>query len=273
MQLEDHIGDICRKARIQTGTSMELATAAAEVDKDTLHAFETNGMEIGQVNVAALAGLLGLDVAKAERVAEGWEPASVDLSVWRELRMITTAEGFEVNSFLIWEAKSKVAALFDTGWFADDAFNLIDKHDLDLQHLFITHMHGDHVAAIGPVRKRYPGVQLHSNSEHSPMEQRVGSGESLSIGGLIVHVRLTPGHALDGVTYVVGGWPGGAPMIAVVGDAIFAGSMGKDFSTPQLAQQKIREEILTLPLDTLVCPGHGPLTTIAEERENNPFFP
>ena len=106
MQLEDHIGDICRKARIQTDTSMELATAAAGVGEDSLHAFETNGMEIERVNVAALARLLGLDVAKAERIAEGWEPASVDLSVWRELRMITTAEGFEVNSFLIWEAKS-----------------------------------------------------------------------------------------------------------------------------------------------------------------------
>jgi glyoxylase-like metal-dependent hydrolase (beta-lactamase superfamily II) len=48
--------------------------------------------------------------------------------------------------------------------------------------------------------------------------------------------------------------------------------MGKDFNTPELAQRKIREEILSLPPETLVCPGHGPLTTIAEELENNPFF-
>ena len=273
MPLEDHIGDVCRKARIQTNTSMEAATAAAGVDKASLHAFETDGIEAASVNVVALARVLGLDAAKAERIAGGWGPASVDLSLWQELRMITTAEGFEVNSFLIWDAKLKVAALFDTGWFADDIFKLIDDYDLDLQHLFITHMHGDHVAAIGPVRKRHPGVRLHSNSEHAPMEQRVDSGKSVSVGDLIVDARLTPGHASDGVTYVVRGWPGGAPMVAVVGDAIFAGSMGKDFDTPQLAQQKIREEILSLPSDTLVCPGHGPLTTIAEEKENNPFFP
>ena len=271
--LEDHIGDICRKARTQTNTSIEAATAAAGVDEALLHAFETDGIEAASVNVVALARLLGLGAAKAERIAGGWEPASVDLSLWQELRMVTTAEGFEVNSFLICDTKSKVAALFDTGWFADDIFKLIDDHYLDLQHLFITHMHGDHVAAIGPVRKRHPGVRLHSNSEHAPKEQRVDSGKSVSVGDLIVDVRLTPGHSSDGVTYVVRGWHDDAPMIAVAGDAIFAGSMGKDFSTPQLAQQKIREEILSLPSDTLVCPGHGPLTTIVEEKENNPFFP
>ena len=273
MPLEDHIGDICRKARIQTNTSMEVATAAAEVNEDSLHAFETDGMEVSAVNVVKLSVLLGLNEVKAKRIAEGWEPESVDLERWRELRMVTTAEGFEVNSFLAWDVQSRAAALFDTGWFADNIFKLIDDHDLDLQHLFITHMHGDHVAAIGSVRKRHPGVRLHSNSKHAPKDQRVIFGESVSVGALIVDARLTPGHASDGVTYVISGWPDGAPMTAVVGDAIFAGSMGKDFNTPQLAQGKIREEILSLPSDTLICPGHGPLTTIAEEKENNPFFP
>lgn len=272
MLLEDHIGDICRKARIQTNTSMEAATTAAEVDEVLLHTFETDGMESVTINVAALAGLLGLDVVKAERIAAGWEPVPADLGSWRELRMVTTSEGFEVNSFLAWDSQSKAAALFDTGWFAGEIFKLIDEHGLDLQHLFITHMHGDHVAAMAAVRKRYPKVKLHSNSEHAPKEQRVIPDESVSVGALRVDARLTPGHASDGVTYVIDGWPDNAPIAAVVGDAIFAGSMGKDFNTPLLAQQKIREEIFTLPLDTLVCPGHGPLTTIGEERENNPFF-
>ena len=71
---------------------------------------------------------------------------------------------------------------------------------------------------------------------------------------------------------MVGGWSGDAPAVAVVGDAIFAGSMGKDFNTPELAREKVREEILSLPSETLICPGHGPLTTVGEELENNPFF-
>ncbi len=60
--------------------------------------------------------------------------------------------------------------------------------------------------------------------------------------------------------------------MAIVGDAIFSGSMGGAAQNGALAKQKIREQILSLPPDTLVCPGHGPLTTIAEEKANNPFF-
>ena len=76
----------------------------------------------------------------------------------------------------------------------------------------------------------------------------------------------------DGVTFVIDGWENNAPAVAIVGDAIFAGSMGKDFNTPQLAKAKVLEEILSLPDDTLICPGHGPLTTVGEEKEYKPFF-
>ena len=60
--------------------------------------------------------------------------------------------------------------------------------------------------------------------------------------------------------------------MAVVGDAIFAGSMGRGNPDYSLARQKVREQILTLPPATLICPGHGPLTTVAQEQAHNPFF-
>jgi len=63
-----------------------------------------------------------------------------------------------------------------------------------------------------------------------------------------------------------------APAVAVVGDALFAGSMGRGFQSWELAKQKIREQIFTLPPATLICPGHGPLTTVAEEEAHNAFF-
>ena len=141
-----------------------------------------------------------------------------------------------------------------------------------MRHLFITHMHGDHVAAMGQIRKRWPEIQIYSNNEGAPKKTRVQTGKTVGVGCMGVTVRLTPGHAIDGVTYVVDGWRGGVPAVAVVGDAIFSGSMGKDFSTPELARSKVREEILTLPGETLICPGHGPLTTVSEELAHNPFF-
>lgn len=272
MPLEDHIGDICRKARLQTNTEMSDCAAIAGLSQDELSAWETDGVSGREINVEALAELVGLSPVKALAIAGGWKPGGVDMSRWRELRMITTKEGFEVNSFVVWDSVTRQAALFDTGWFADEIFRLADKEKLNVEHLFITHMHGDHVAALGDVRGRWPEIQLHTNNSGAPERNRVTHGQTVSVGGLKVAVRLTPGHADDGVTYVLEGWANTAPPVAVVGDAIFAGSMGKDFSTPELAQSKVREEILSLPADTLICPGHGPLTTVGEETANNPFF-
>jgi glyoxylase-like metal-dependent hydrolase (beta-lactamase superfamily II) len=60
--------------------------------------------------------------------------------------------------------------------------------------------------------------------------------------------------------------------VAIVGDAVFAGSMGKGNHSWQQARDGVVSQILTLPEDTLICPGHGPLTTVGEEKANNPFF-
>ena len=272
MSLEDHIGDVCRKARLQTRTPIEDASSASGLTESQLQEWETEGVIEVPVNVAALAERLGLDAAKALRVVSGWVPQTVDITRWSELRVVITEEVFEVNSFMAWDAELRVAAIFDTGWFADDLFRIADENELSVRNLFITHMHGDHEAAIGDVRKHWPEIELHSNNSGSPERSRVVPGAVVAVGGLSVTVRLTPGHAEDGVTYVIEGWPDGAPAVAVVGDAIFAGSMGKDFNTPELAQAKVRDEILSLPVDTLICPGHGPLTTVAEEQSNNPFF-
>ena len=63
--------------------------------------------------------------------------------------------------------------------------------------------------------------------------------------------------------YVVSGWPGGAPHVAFVGDTIFAGSLAKGFVSAAQLRENTREQILTLPPETLLCPGHGPVTTVA----------
>jgi glyoxylase-like metal-dependent hydrolase (beta-lactamase superfamily II) len=74
------------------------------------------------------------------------------------------------------------------------------------------------------------------------------------------------------VTYIIGNFPEDAPSVAIVGDAIFAGSMGGAPEHFDLAKQKVKDQILSLPAETLLGPGHGPLTTVAQEKANNPFF-
>jgi len=160
----------------------------------------------------------------------------------------------------------------DTGLDAQPILYCLAKNNLTLCHIFITHSHWDHVEALPKIREAWPKARVHSGSQSAPVDQRNKPSEIVHVGGLRVTHRETPGHAEDGVTYLVGNWQEDAPHVAVVGDTIFAGSMGRGNQSWDLARQKVREQILSLPPATLLCPGHGPLTTVAEEKAHNPFF-
>jgi len=273
MNLEDHLGDVIRKARMMTKMSPADVAKAAGLTEAELSALEDSGIIGKRPDFAALAGQIGLHAGKLERLAAGWLPSEKDLSTWRELRVFTTVgEGMAVNCYLVWDEVTRDAATFDTGWDAKPMLKTIEENKLLLRHVFITHSHHDHVAGLEEIRKAFPKVKLHSSSKHAPVEQRNKPNEIVHLGGLRVTYRDTPGHAEDGVTYIVGNWQDDAPHVGMVGDAIFAASMGGAPMHGPLAKKQIREQILTLPPDTLICPGHGPLTTVAEEQANNPFF-
>jgi len=273
MNLEDHLGDVIRKARAMSGSSTEAAAEAAGLTPTELAALEESGNVTKRPNFAALALLIGLHAGKLESLAHGWLPPGINMSCWHELRQCsTTRRGNQVHCYLVWDAVTREAALFDTGWEAQAVLGMIADNQLQLRHLFLTHTHEDHIAGMATIRERHPSVRLHSGSRHAPPDQRIGRTDLIHLGSLRIANRDTPGHAEDGMTYIVGTWPENAPQVAIVGDAIFAGSMGGAPQHGALAKQKVRDQILSLPLDTLICPGHGPLTTVAEEKANNPFF-
>jgi hydroxyacylglutathione hydrolase len=273
MTLEDHLGDVIRKGRMAAGLSSEAAAQAAGVTTSVLAEIESSGKPAGSMNFSALGKALGIDGAKLERLAKGWLPKPVDLGQWRELRVITTeGSGYTVNAFLIWDEVTREAALFDAGWDAAPALELISANQLQLKHFFLTHSHEDHIAGLAKIRETHPKVRLHSNSKGAPPDQRNRANDFLHLGSLRITNRDTPGHAEDGVTYIIGNFAEDAPNVAIVGDAIFAGSIGRGNQSWDLAKQKVREQILSLPGPTLICPGHGPLTTVEEEKANNPFF-
>ena len=274
MQLEDHLGDLCAKARAMSGISTTAAASAAGLSEAELADLEAAGQAPAKAKLAALGQLVGLDPAKLVAIAAGWLPTKKDLSIWRELRVFTTqdTDGLTVNCYLVWDEVTRDAALFGTGLEAPPILDCIAAEQLALKHIFITHSHWDHVEALPPLRAAWPKARLHSSSQSAPVDQRNKPAEITHLGGLRITYRETPGHAEDGVTYLVGNWQEDAPLVALVGDAIFAGSMGRGNPDWKLARQKVREQILTLPADTLLCPGHGPLTTVAEEQAHNPFF-
>ena len=275
MNLEDHLGDIIRKGRLAANVPPEIAARAAGLSVAELATLEQSAQTGTQMkpNLSVLASAIGLHPGKLQSIADGWRPVEKDLSLWRELRVFQTEQnGITVNSYLAWDEVSREAALFDTGWNAQSALDAIAENHVQLQHIFLTHMHDDHVAGLAALREKFPKAHIHTNAKSAPPQQRNRANDFFHLGSLRITNRDTPGHAEDGVTYIIGTWPEDASHVAVVGDAIFAGSIGTGLQSWDLAKQKIREQIFSLPPDTLICPGHGPLTTVAEEKANNPFF-
>ena len=273
MTLEDHLGDVIRKARKASGRSAADAARSAELHDTELVSLEESGKFTKRPNFSGLAAAVGLDAKKLEQLADGWRPTPVDLGAWRELRMVsTTRDGNMVNNYLVWDEVSREAAIFDTGWEAAPALKLIEENGLSLRHIFLTHSHEDHIAALGQFREAFPKLHLHTNSKAAPPQHRNRANDCLHLGSLRITNRDTPGHAEDGVIYLVGNWPDDAPHVAIIGDTIFAGSLASGFISTDMLKKNVQEKIFSLPPETLLCPGHGPVTTVAEEKAHNPFF-
>jgi len=171
MNLEDHPGDIIRKARGMSTVSAASAASAAGISETELSALEESGRSAQKINFAALGKILGLNPQKLEIIANGWLPAKKDLSIWHELRpFTTTGEDFSVNCYLVWDEVTRDAALFDTGLDARPVLDCIAAEQLFLRHIFITHSHYDHVEALPKFREAFPKVRIHSSSKNAPVD-------------------------------------------------------------------------------------------------------
>ena len=201
-----------------------------------------------------------------------WTPQPAELAGLAQFN--TPFEDMTVNSYLVWDPAGKQAAAFDTGANATPMIDFVAQNGLSLEYIFLTHTHPDHIADLAKLSgatgcKRILCHQRETRAGRRHLRHR-GSASRGTSAALQVEPRLTWGHSKGGVTYVVRGLK---QPVAIVGDAIFASSMGGGIVSYADALLTNRREIMSLPDSTIVCPGHGPLTTIAEEKVHNPFFP
>jgi glyoxylase-like metal-dependent hydrolase (beta-lactamase superfamily II) len=177
-----------------------------------------------------------------------------------------------VNAYLVWDPETRLAAAFDTGADATTLVEELKKHNLTLQDVYLTHTHIDHVTELDRLLEKAGG----SVGVHTPEAEPIGGaapfqpGVTFSLGKLHIETRDTSGHSAGGTTYHIHGL--NAPL-AIVGDAIFAGSAGGIRADYRAGLKRIRDNILTAQDNTVLAPGHGPLTTVKLEKEYNPFFP
>ncbi len=265
--LEDSFTDIVGKT--QRGLKLaddELARRAA-VSLDDLSRVKTG--EVVETALPKLAAALGLGAAALTASAKkSWHPNPVTVPGLAQFN--TTYEDMTVNAYLVWDAKTREAAVFDTGADCGPIWQAVSTHGLAVRHILLTHTHPDHIADLARL-KQQTGAPAHvCRLEAIPGTEPFAAGHRFTLGGLSIDTRQTSGHSVGGITFVISGL---ARPVAVVGDAIFAGSMGGGMISFADALANNRKHIFTLPDETVLCPGHGPLTTVGEEKRHNPFYP
>lgn len=265
--LEDGWRDVLGKALRGVGLSPCELSARAGIDPARVESLL--GGQLDRESLRACAGPLGLDPAKLDALASGLYQAG-EVVPPEGLRVDTTPFGdMLVNSYLIHDPASRVAAAFDTGSDCDALLSEIARLDLKLESIFLTHSHGDHVIELDRLAEKTGATAWISEREPLDGARPFPAGTAFRIGQLHIETRLTWGHSPGGITYVVRGL---SRPVAVVGDALFAGSIGGPKVDLGAAISTISEHILSLDDSTVLCPGHGPLTTVGEQKKSNPFF-
>ncbi|HSZ27966.1 MAG TPA: MBL fold metallo-hydrolase [Chthoniobacterales bacterium] len=265
--LEDLFEDIVGKAQRGLQVSDQDLCQRAHLSQEDLRPLKKGSGTLA--GVPGLAEALGLGPkALAASYSKDWYPTDVP-AIDGAKQFNTPLIDMTVNAYLIWDPETKEAAVFDTGADASELLAFVDSAGLTVKYLFLTHTHQDHVADLGAIVKRTHAEIFSPDLERLPETKIVREGDQLRLGKLRIEARLTNGHSPGGTSYVVHGLQN---TVAVVGDSLFAGSMGGAPNDYQKALRNNMEKLLSLPVDTLVCPGHGPLTTIGNEREHNPFF-
>ena len=277
MQLEDEFGDVVGKAR--RGQEMSTAQLARlsglrEQELDEIEAYRlTPDIE----TVDRLADILGLARDKL-RASVGKRffplfPAGRPV-VGAVVEMLVLGRDFLMNGYVAGCAETRQGTVIDPGFEAEKLLKTVETLDLDIVSVLLTHGHGDHTGALSEVCQATGAPAFISRADaamlgnlRTKIEGELEEGQILTVGKLRFRVIATGGHTPGGMTI-------SHDQFAFVGDALFAGSLGGTRSRVAYEGQRqaVREGILALEDQVILYPGHGPATTVGEEKTNNPFF-
>jgi hydroxyacylglutathione hydrolase len=272
--LEDELGDVLEKAmRHSRQTEQDLAArtgVSADKIRDAID--YRYDLEPGELHKLAVA--LNLNEIGLSALAQGRYPLPEISGLPFCLYPLRTPHGIGVaNAYVVADCSLSTGLLFDTGADYTLLRRVWPKNIRKLEAVFVTHAEMEHVGALRNVIAEFGSVPVF-RPEGAQVDGAlaIGEGARLSFGGFEVKTLRTPGHAEAHNCYIVGTprLPTAAPLL-ISGDVLFAGSVGAPFFCRDRLAENLKRLFNQLPDHTVVAPGHGPLSTIFNERRYNPF--
>ena len=272
IKLEDELGDVLEKARDAKDWSQADLARTAQVSPDVIAQIENYETVPDDNTIINLAHVLDLHPPSLIDLARGnWVPLppTPDPEKFEVVCLNLLVGSYPVKCYLLICRETRSSAVIDTGGNPDAVIKKATELGLKPEKILLTHAHFDHAGGLEKLDKAFACPAWIDKKEPKPSGSRnykyIADGEILKLGKINIEILFTPGHTPGGVSYKVGD-------TVFSGDSIFAGSMGRANSSWPRLFESITQKLLTLPDETRLFPGHGPATTVREEKMHNPFF-
>jgi hydroxyacylglutathione hydrolase len=198
---------------------------------------------------------------------------------------------FEENTYVLWQDGQAQVLVVDPGLEPELILDFLQERGLEVAAMLNTHGHADHIGGNTLLKQRFPQAPIIAGAREAgfltdanlnlsapfgmpivspPADQLVREGDVLELAGIRLEVLDIPGHSPGHVVFV----HRANPCLVFGGDVLFRGSVGRTDlpgGSPDLLLQGIRTKLFLLPGDTVIYPGHGPVTTVDHEKHTNPF--
>lgn len=276
MPLEDDFCDILKKSRTGQGLSLGDVSRMTGLSGGDISALERGEQVRDRADVQVLAKALGLRTEPLSQIAiDRWEPSPQDPLAWVET-VHGSVGGYGVKGYLVHDEGE--AVVIDTAYHAAGMIDLLVQRGLRLVAICLTHGHADHADGIDqilthrevPVYVGPEDIDLLGWKPRTDLLAVPADGQLIKVGRRRIRCLTTPGHTPGGICYQLD--DPDAP-VCFVGDTLFAGSIGR--SNPSALYpthlDSVGKRLLALAPTYRLLPGHGPATTVDEERVHNPF--